>query len=182
MSKMKRRLKIILGSTLILFFGLFILSAGVYVYYPQTFYRGITRVTLKVLPSKSYETEYGVHPYLHTKIEKVLEEARAEGIDLRIVEGFRDPETQQKYYDQGRINKGGIITYAPPGLSYHNHGWAVDVCEYVNGQPKWDSEHWDRIGAIGKKHGLVWGGDWKRLVDKPHFQLTNYDIIRRVVF
>jgi hypothetical protein len=30
---------------------------------------------------------------------------------------------------------------------------------------------------MGKKHGLVWGGDWKSLVDKPHFQLSLKDIM-----
>jgi len=58
----------------------------------------------------------------------------------------------------------------------------VDVCEYMNGQPKWDSEHWQEIGTIGKKHGLVWGGDWKRLVDRPHFQLSRANIIWHIVF
>ena len=34
----------------------------------------------------------------------------------------------------GRITKGAIITNASPGLSFHNYGWAVDVCEYRNGK------------------------------------------------
>jgi hypothetical protein len=32
--------------------------------------------------------------------------------------------------------------------------------------------------VIGKKHGLVWGGDWTRLVDKPHLQLSLFDILK----
>jgi len=179
---MTRKLRIALWSTLVFAVSLFMLSVVIYIYNPKFIYRGITRATLKAIPSKPYETKYGVHPYLQMKIEQVQKEAMVKGIDLRVVEGYRDLETQQKYYDQGRITKGGIITYAPPGLSYHNHGWAVDVCEYVNGRPNWKSEHWQEIGAIGKKHGLVWGGDWKRLVDRPHFQLSRTDIIWHIVF
>ena len=74
-------------------------------------------------------------------------------------------------YSKGRIISGNIVTYALPGISYHNYGLAVDVCEYKNGKPFWHTKNWAVIGSIGKKHGLIWGGDWKRLVNKPHFQL-----------
>jgi len=33
------------------------------------------------------------------------------------------------------------------------------------------------IGKLGKKQGLVWGGNWKTIVDKPHFQLSAKDIL-----
>jgi hypothetical protein len=29
---------------------------------------------------------------------------------------------------------------------------------------------------MAKKQGLIWGGDWKRLKDVPHIQLTTSDI------
>ena len=179
---MKPGLIKIISITLLSLLLLLIPAVGIYVYRPTVVYRGITFITLKVMPSQSYDTKYGVHPYLEEKIESVIREARLKGIDLRVVEGYRSPETQRKYYEQGRTKKGGVITYAPPGMSYHNHGWAVDVCEYVDGQPNWKSEHWDEIGDLGKKHGLVWGGDWKRLVDRPHFQLSRTDILRYVLF
>jgi len=159
-----------------------LLVLGVFVLYPRIIARSISTITFSVARSTAYDTKYGIHPYLLAKVEKVIAEAQSKGIDLRVVRGFRDMETQRKFYAQGRTAPGPIITYAPPGLSYHNHGWAVDVCEYTNGQPNWNSKHWNEIGKIGKKYGLVWGGDWKRLVDKPHLQLPIYDIIKHGIY
>ena len=68
------------------------------------------------------------------------------------------------------------VISSPPGFSFHNYGFAVDVCEFVNGKPYWNSSNWNLIGELGKEQGLVWGGDWKTLVDKPHFQLTIKEI------
>lgn len=31
-----------------------------------------------------------------------------------------------------------------------------------------------KVGAIGKRLGLEWGGDWTSPVDKPHFQLSGW--------
>ena len=163
-----------------------VLVVGVYLYSPRIIYKGVGNITVKVLlstsKSQAYDSKYGIHPFLLTKVEMVIAEAQANGIDLRVVRGFRDLETQRKYYAQGRTEPGPKITNAPPGLSYHNYGWAVDVCEYTNGQPNWKSKHWQKIGEIGKKYGLIWGGDWKRLVDKPHLQLSVNDILTHCIF
>jgi len=149
---------------------------------PQILYSGFTTITTTVFNTKPYPTKNGVHPFLAKKIALVIKDAQAKGIDLRVVQGFRTMETQQKYYNKGRSTKGGKVTNAPPGFSYHNYGFAVDVCEYKNGKPYWKSKRWQEIGAIGKSHGLVWGGDWTRLVDKPHLQLSISDIIAYAIF
>ena len=167
--------------TIIIFSGI-ILSTILYFAYPKATYKIIRNPAIKlsktVVPSEKYNNKYGIHPYLLHKVELVIKEANQKGIDLRVVSGFRGLKKQQALYDQGRTTKGNIVTNAPPGLSYHNHGWAVDVCEYKNGKPYWKSKHWKEIGAIGKKHGLFWGGDWTRLVDKPHLQLSLFDILK----
>ncbi|RUA24331.1 MAG: hypothetical protein DSY76_08060 [Bacteroidetes bacterium] len=161
---------------------LMVLVVTLYIVKPQLLYKGFTSFTHLVLRTKPYPTKNGVHPFLQKKVDLVIKDARAKGIDLRVVQGFRSMETQLKFYRQGRSSKGKIITNAPPGLSYHNYGWAVDVCEYKNGKPYWKSKRWNEIGEIGKSHGLVWGGDWKRLVDKPHLQLSISDIITHCLF
>jgi len=162
---------------------------GTYKYSPETIrtveravYNAVRGPIISFLTSNGYnkknsKTAYGIHPILDKKISAVLREARAEGIDLRIVSGYRSFSHQQALFNKGRTTKGGKVTNAVPGLSYHNYGWAVDVCEYKNGKPYWKSKHWNRIGEIGKEHGLVWGGDWTRLVDRPHLQLSTNDII-----
>jgi hypothetical protein len=155
---------------------------AIYLWRPQLLYSGFTAITSTIFKTEPYPTKNGVHPFLEKKIALVIRDARAQGIDLRVVQGFRTMATQQKYYKKGRSTKGSIITNAPPGYSYHNYGLAVDVCEYRNGKPYWKSNRWQEIGTIGKSHGLIWGGDWTRLVDKPHFQLSTSSIIAHVIF
>jgi len=173
--------KTLIYLTIIIFSGLF-LSTIFYLVYPKTTYKIIRNtavvISKQLTPSEKYDNKYGIHPYLLHKVKLVLNEAKQKGIDLRVVSGFRNRKKQQSLYDQGRTTKGYIVTNAAPGLSYHNYGWAVDVCEYKNGKPYWKSKQWKEIGAIGKKHDLVWGGDWTRLVDKPHLQLSLFDILK----
>ena len=47
---------------------------------------------------------------------------------------------------------------------------AFDICKNVKGHEYDDNDFFKRCGAIGKKVGFSWGGDWKSFVDKPHFQ------------
>lgn len=54
--------------------------------------------------------------------------------------------------------------------SWHNFGFAFDVVPLVNGKAIWDSPFWNRIGELGKRIGLVWGGDFQSFKDKPHFE------------
>lgn len=154
--------------------------------YPKQVYRSTRNIVFEISthidqPDK-YDNVYGIHPFLLEKVNLVLEDAKSKGIDLRVVSGYRDSKKQQKLYNKGRTTKGHIVTNAPPGLSYHNYGWAVDVCEFKNGKPYWQSIHWQEIGEIGKNHGLIWGGDWTRLVDKPHLQLSMKDIVVNILF
>ena len=63
--------------------------------------------------------------------------------------------------------------------SKHLTGNAIDVAPYETWQLhgidklKWDSADpvWLRIGLIGEKLGLVWGGRWKQK-DFGHFELV----------
>jgi len=43
-------------------------------------------------------------------------------------------------------------------------------------KPDWDPEHpdWQKIGPIGEKLGLEWGGRWEHHPDPSHFQ-DNYE-------
>lgn len=81
------------------------------------------------------------------------------GYTLRITSGFRSLEEQNQIYDQGRLEDGNIVSWAVPGKSMHNYGYAIDVVDrwrgyYVN---------WKRLGRIANFCGL-------EQVDDPHFE------------
>lgn len=111
-----------------------------------------------------------LHPQLHDRVRGFINEAELHGIILKITEAFRSFERQQLLYDQGRTTSGNIVTNAKPGQSSHQYRIAVDVVPIVDGQVDWNSEQWDKIGELGKAQGFVWGGDFKNLIDKPHFE------------
>ena len=98
----------------------------------------------------------------------------AEGIDLLVTSTYRDNDSQDALYAQGRTAPGRIVTNARSGQSYHNYRCAVDVVPIRNGKAIWDVKDpvWQRIGALGKAAGLEWAGDWKRFKEFPHFQYT----------
>lgn len=107
------------------------------------------------------------------KVSAFIAEAARQGIDLLVTSTYRDYESQQSLYNQGRTTPGKIVTNAKPGQSYHNFKCAVDVVPLVNGKPVWDDEElWKKIGALGKSFGLDWAGDWKSFKEYPHFQYT----------
>jgi peptidoglycan L-alanyl-D-glutamate endopeptidase CwlK len=112
-------------------------------------------------------------PVVKVKVQKFLDLAKAEGIDLLVTSTYRDHESQNALYAQGRTAAGKIVTNAKAGQSFHNWRCAVDVVPIVNGKAVWnDNGTWARVGVIGKSVGLEWAGDWKRFKEFPHFQYT----------
>jgi peptidoglycan LD-endopeptidase CwlK len=94
------------------------------------------------------------------------------GVKLRVNEGYRSVEEQDKLYAQGRTAPGNTVTNAKGGQSYHNYGKAVDVVIMTNGQPDWSRPITPDIAAYAKQQGFQWGGDWNTsFKDYPHFQM-----------
>ena len=112
-------------------------------------------------------------PVVKVKVQQFLDKAKAEGIDLLVTSTYRDNESQNALYAQGRTTGGSKVTNAKAGQSFHNWRCAVDVVPIVNGKAVWnDVNIWARVGVIGKSVGLEWAGDWKRFKEFPHFQYT----------
>jgi len=112
-------------------------------------------------------------PQVKTRVEAFIKACKAENIDLLITSTYRDNESQNALYAQGRTAGGSIVTNAKAGQSFHNWRCAVDVVPIVNGKAVWnDVNTWARIGVIGKSVGLEWAGDWKKFKEFPHFQYT----------
>ena len=113
-------------------------------------------------------------PSVKARVERFIAAAKAEGIDLLVTSTYRDNESQNALYAQGRTAPGKIVTNAKAGESFHNFRCAIDVVPIVAGKPRWDvkDEVWQKIGKLGKAQGLEWAGDWKRFKEYPHFQYT----------
>ncbi len=95
------------------------------------------------------------------------------GISYVVTQTLRTKEEQNILYAQGRTVPGTIVTNAKGGQSMHNYGIAFDVCPVIGSKLMWNRiDLFDKIGAIGMKLGLEWGGSWDKFQDKPHFELT----------
>jgi len=104
------------------------------------------------------------------KAQQFVELAQAEGIEILVTSTLRTFEEQAELFATDRTKPGEKVTNAEPGKSWHNFGLAFDVVPLVNGKAVWDSPFWNRIGELGEKAGLVWGGDIQSFKDKPHFE------------
>jgi hypothetical protein len=69
-----------------------------------------------------------------------------------------------------------VVTHARPGTSKHNlttsllpsspmfevmNGYALDIVSKVHGWDPPNKRFWEDLGALAKKYGCEWGGDWK---------------------
>lgn len=118
-----------------------------------------------------------LHPELQAKIMQLKELCECSSLKIGISECVRTKEEQDKLYAQGRTAPGSIVTNAK-GSSYSSmHQWGVAFDFYRNdGKGAYnDSDNFfAKVGAIGKKLGLEWGGDWTSIKDRPHFQLKDW--------
>lgn len=113
-------------------------------------------------------------PPVRERVDKFLAACEAAGIDMLVTSTYRDNESQDALYAQGRTTPGRIVTNAKGGQSFHNYRCAVDVVPLVNGKCVWDSINpiWKQIAVLGKETGLEWAGNWLRFPEYPHFQYT----------
>jgi peptidoglycan L-alanyl-D-glutamate endopeptidase CwlK len=114
-----------------------------------------------------------LHPVVQAKCQAFLDKCEAQGIDVIITSTYRDSESQEALYAQGRTAPGKCVTNVRGGFSYHNWRVAFDFVPCVNGKCVWnDNDLWERCGTIAEECGLEWGGRWTKFVDKPHCQYT----------
>ena len=118
-----------------------------------------------------------LHPRLQPLAAELVRLCAAEGLPVLITETLRTVAEQEALYAKGRTMAGAIVTNAR-GRDYqsmHQWGVAFDFCRNVKGREFDDSDgFFGRVGAIGKRLGLFWGGDFKSFKDKPHFQMPEF--------
>jgi hypothetical protein len=100
-----------------------------------------------------------------------LRRLAAEGYTFKITSGTRTFSEQAALFAKGRTAPGPKVTNARPGSSWHNFGLAYDLTLFQGDKnPVWEHPAYDLAGRIGEELGLRWGGKFKSLVDRPHFE------------
>ena len=127
-----------------------------------------------------------LHPSVRNEVSKIINEcdkALTGRAKVRITQGLRTFEEQQKLYNQRPK-----VTNAKAGQSFHNYGLAVDIVLLIDkdGDGKFETASWDtktdwdadkiadwmEVVQVFKKYGWKWGGEFKSFKDLPHFEKT----------
>ena len=125
-----------------------------------------------------------LHPELQEKFKLLQKKCAQKGIKIRATECLRTAKEQDALYAKGRTAPGSKVTNARgrDAKSMHQWGVAVDIVIDMDADKDGDVDIRDLynvkllnvVGKIGESIGLEWGGSWKSIVDKPHFQLPDW--------
>lgn len=109
-----------------------------------------------------------LHPYFRDQVTELIKQCKAKGINLAIVETYRTHAKQNEYRSMGKK-----YTRNSGGRSKHQYGLAVDVVPIIDSVAQWDNHVlWKKVGSVGEKLGLRWGGRWRSPYDPGHFEWT----------
>jgi hypothetical protein len=108
-----------------------------------------------------------LEPGTRAAVLALIADAKAEGIDLRVLETYRSQTRQSalfmKHFTQLRV------------VGCHGYGVACDFGVFVNGKYAEDNKPYVFLRTLARKHGLVSGQDWGHakegsFVDSGHVQ------------
>lgn len=125
------------------------------------------------LSARSLSRLEGVHPDLVKVVKRAIELTE---VDFMVTEGVRTAARQQQLVAAGASQTSRsrhLPTANKCGMSC-----AVDLAAMVGAEVRWDWPLYPKLAKAMKAAAaelgvaIEWGGDWKTLVDGPHFQLT----------
>lgn len=139
-----------------------------------------------------------MHPEFKRRFLAVVAALAAKGMRIRVTDGLRTFEEQDKLFQKGRHLVNGewkcihtkcrnTVTNARGGRSNHNYGMALDCYPVIDGKvhffapaspatlKKRVMEVQEAIGVESERVGLTWGGRWTSPFDPPHVQLMGQD-------
>lgn len=130
-----------------------------------------------------------LHPLIReevrTLVNKVNSQVLTGSVKMIVTQGLRTFEEQDKLYAQRPK-----VTNARGGQSIHNYGLAFDFCLVDGKKTIWDvakdfdgdkQPDWMEVVKVFKDAGYTWGGDFRSISDKPHFEKT-FDLTWHVFF
>lgn len=140
------------------------------------------------LSTRSLNTLATVDPRMQRIVKRAIQITE---VDFVVVQGKRTWDEQARLYGQGRtvaqMRSAGLPgVYADPSKpkvtwtmnSNHLSGRAVDLAAWYEGKINWDNlglyrriAHAMKAAAEIEKLPVIWGGDWVRTKDLPHFEV-----------
>ncbi len=104
-----------------------------------------------------------------SKLKQLLSTLALQGTPAKVASRGRSAAEQQAIFtqhpDQTQLD-------GTKKISSHQLGLGADLVFLKNGQPSWDERQpWAKLGELAKQQELIWGGDWKTPLDRPHVQL-----------
>lgn len=126
----------------------------------------------------------------HDDLQLIIKEAISiSDIDFGVSEGYRDIQTQYKYFKEG---KSKIDGFKKKGKHNYFPSLAVDIYLWINGKASWDEETLSYVAGIIKgvsemlykdgkiSHKIRYGGNFdmdgelleQSFDDRPHYELV----------
>jgi len=108
-------------------------------------------------------------PVAQTACRFLFQECYKAGIhNIFVTETYRSQARQNYLYQQGRTRTGKIVTWTLKSNHTSRLAWDIAVAPP---KPLYDVDTLTKVGAIARKLGITWGGDWVRRIDRPHFEV-----------
>jgi len=121
-----------------------------------------------------------LHPLIREEVQRLVDHINTKvltgSVKMLVTQGLRTFEEQDALF-----NKKPKVTNAKGGQSIHNYGLAFDFCLAEGRRTIWDvakdfdgdkNPDWMEVVKVFKDAGYTWGGDFRSISDKPHFEKT----------
>ena len=111
-----------------------------------------------------------LEPVTRVAVLAIIADAKAEGVEFRVLETYRSQALQQHYFQTGATHLRQV--------GVHHYGLACDLGMFVDGKMVEDGTKYGLLRFLAEKHGLISGGDWGTPT-LPH-SFRDYDHVQRV--
>ncbi len=92
-----------------------------------------------------------LEPSFRRKVQAILADASANGIQMMVFETYRSQARQHQLYLEGATQLKTV--------GVHHYGLAADIVYIHGGEPSWNGD-FTILGHLARAHQLIWGGDW----------------------
>lgn len=132
-----------------------------------TFYSDVIQKSAVFSASERCFDTAMLEPNTRRRVEAILDQAKAQGIECMVWETYRSAQRQEFLFAEGttKLKRVGV----------HHFGLAADIVKRVNGAPSWLGD-FSFLKKLAYANGLVSGQDWGQpnarhtFIDADHVQ------------